>query len=282
VSGQLAANRLARRFEILAAGGRSGLTPFAVAGDPNPDTADLVFEALRNRGADILEIGIPSRNPAMDGAVIQRGHERAAKAGAGSLDAVTQAARLRARDPDVPLVLMGYAAALRSAGPAHYMDAMANAGADGLLIVDADPPERIAWSQLARDRGLAFIQIVATDAEAEAPPGPAWARSGFVYCVASSGPTGGTPPAVAALAARAGKVRRITGLPVMAGFGVRTPAMATAIGKFADAVAIGTVVVDTLEKSLQANQTGQQIAEAVGDVVADLAEGLTKARLTAR
>ena len=121
---------------------------------------------------------------------------------------------------------------------------MANAGADGLLIVDTEPAERIPWSQLARDRGIAFIQIVASDAEAESPPGPAWARSGFVYCVASDGPTGGTPPAVAALAARAGKVRRVTGLPVVAGFGVRTPAMATAIGGFADAVAIGTVVVD--------------------------------------
>ena len=214
--------------------------------------------------------------------VIQRAHARAAAAGAGSLDALTQAARLRGRDPDVPLILMGYAAELRSAGPAPYMDAMANAGADGLLIVDAEPAERIPWSQLARDRGIAFIQIVASDAEAESPPGPAWARSGFVYCVASDGPTGGTPPAVAALAARAGKARRVTGLPVVAGFGVRTPAMATAVGGFADAVAIGTVVVDALEKSLASGQSGRAVATAVGNVVHDLAEGLANARLTIR
>ena len=274
--------RLQRRFGLLARAGRPGLTPFAVAGDPDAATADLVFDALRRRGGDLIEIGIPAREPNMDGPVIQRAHARAASAGAGSLDALTQAARLRGRDPDVPLILMGYAAELRSAGPAPYMDAMANAGADGLLIVDTEPAERIPWSQLARDRGIAFIQIVASDAEAESPPGPAWARSGFVYCVASDGPTGGTPPAVAALAARAGKVRRVTGLPVVAGFGVRTPAMATAIGGFADAVAIGTVVVDALEKSLAAGRSGRAVAAAVGNVVHDLAEGLAKARLTTR
>ena len=274
--------RLQRRFDLLARAGRPGLTPFAVAGDPDAATADFVFDALRRRGGDLIEIGIPARQPNMDGPVIQRAHERAAAAGAGSLDALTQAARLRGRDPDVPLVLMGYAAELRSAGPAPYMDALANAGADGLLIVDADPPERIAWSQLARERGVAFIQIVASDEDARSPPGPAWARSGFVYCVASDGPTGGTPPAVAALAGRAGTVRRVTGLPVVAGFGVRTPAMAVAIGGFADAVAIGTVVVEALEKSLAAGHTGRAAADAVGNAVAGLADGLGNARLAIR
>lgn len=274
--------RLQRRFDLLARAGRPGLTPFAVAGDPDTATADLVFDALRRRGGDLIEIGIPARQPDMDGPVIRRAHERAAAAGAGSLDALTQAARLRGRDPDVPLVLMGYAAELRSAGPAPYMDALANAGADALLIVDAEPPERIAWSQLARERGVAFIQIVASDEDARSPPGPAWARSGFVYCVASDGPTGGTPPAVAALAGRSGTVRRVTGLPVVAGFGVRTPAMAAAIGGFADAVAIGTVVVDALEKSLAAGHTGRAAADAVGDVVAGLADGLANARLPIR
>ena len=275
-------DRLRRRFDLLARSGGSGLVPFAVAGDPEPATADLVFDALRRRGGDLIEIGIPAREPDMDGPVIRRAHARAASAGAGSLDALTQAARLRGRDPDVPLVLMGYAAELRSAGPAPYMDALANAGADGLLIVDAESPERIAWSQLARERGVAFIQIVAGDADGRSPPGPAWARSGFVYCVASDGPTGGTPPAVAVLAARAGTVRRVTGLPVVAGFGVRTPAMATAVGGFADAVAVGTVVVDALEKALAAGQTGRTAADAVGDAVAKLAEGLDNARLTIR
>ena len=274
--------RLQRRFDLLARAGRPGLTPFAVAGDPDTATADLVFDALRRRGGDLIEIGIPARQPDMDGPVIRRAHERAAAAGAGSLDALTQAARLRGRDPDVPLVLMGYAAELRSAGPAPYMDALANAGADALLIVDAEPPERIAWSQLARERGVAFIQIVASDEDARSPPGPAWARSGFVYCVASDGPTGGTPPAVAALAGRSGTVRRVTGLPVVAGFGVRTPALAAAIGGFADAVAIGTVVVDALEKSLAAGHSGRAAADAVGNVVAGLAEGLANARLPTR
>jgi len=274
--------RLARRFEALEKAGRPGLTPFAVAGDPAPATADLVFDSLRTRGADIIEIGIPASAPAMDGAVIQRGHQRAVQSGAGSLDAIGQAARLRAQDADMPLILMGYAAEIRSAGPARFLGAMGEAGADGLLVVDALPDERIAWSQLARAQDVAFIQIVASDVDAESPPGPAWARNGFVYCVASTGPTGGSPPAVAALATRAGKARRATGLPVMAGFGVRTPAMATAIGGFADAVAIGTVVVDSLEKSLASGGKGQEIANAVGDVVADLAEGLSKARLTAR
>ena len=274
--------RLQRRFDLLARAGRPGLVPFAVAGEPDAATADLVFDALRRRGGDLVEIGIPAREPNMDGPVIRRAHARAAAAGAGSLDALTQAARLRGRDPDVPLVLMGYAAELRSAGPAPYMDALANAGADGLLIVDAEPPERIAWSQLARERGVAFIQIVASDEDARSPPGPAWARSGFVYCVASEGPTGGTPPAVAALAARAGTVRRVTGLPVVAGFGVRTPAMATAVGGFADAVAVGTVVVDALDKALADGRTGRAAADAVGRVVADLAEGLAGAQFTIR
>lgn len=274
--------RLQRRFDLLARARRPGLIPFSVAGDPDAATADLVFEAMRRRGGDLIEIGIPAREPTLDGPVIQRAHARAAAAGAGSLDALTQAARLRGRDPDVPLILMGYAAELRSAGPAPYMDALANAGADGLLIVDAEPPERIAWSQLARDRGVAFIQIVASDDDALSPPGPAWARSGFVYCVASDGPTGGTPPAVAALAARAGAVRRVTGLPVVAGFGVRTPAMAAAVGGFADAVAIGTVVVDALEKALANGHPARAAADAVGDVVADLAAGLAGARPTVR
>ncbi len=274
--------RLERRFDLLARAGRPGLMPFAVAGDPDPVTTDLVFETLLHSGGDLIEIGIPARDPNMDGPVIRRAHARAAAVGAGSLDAVSQAARLRERDPEIPLILMGYAAELRSAGPAHYMDALANAGADGLLMVDAEPPERIAWSQLAGERDIAFVQIIAGDVDARSLPAPAWARSGFVYCVASDGPTGGTPPAVAVLASRVGIGRRLTGLPVIAGFGVRTPAMAMAVGGFADAVAIGTVVVDALEKSLASGHLDRAAAEAVGAVVADLAEGVAEARLIQR
>jgi tryptophan synthase alpha chain len=277
----LTTDRFAQCFDRARATGRTALMTFVTAGDPDPETSRTLVGALPGAGADIVEIGIPSADPVLDGPVIRASHARAVAAGATPRTALDLAAGLRAADAEVPILLMGYAADLRTSGAADFVADAREAGADGILIVEATRIETAAWRAEALRNGLAYIPIAPPDApDASDPPG--WARRGFVYSVASAGPTGGTPPSVAAMASEVGRLRERLGMPVIAGFGIRTAAMAQAVGGFADGIAVGTAVVQAIADNLDsAGKPTPGLVRGLADTVGEIAAGVGGRRLTA-
>jgi tryptophan synthase alpha chain len=276
-----AQDRFARCFARAQATGRTALMAFITAGDPDRETSPRLVERLPAAGADIVEIGIPSADPVLDGPVIQASHKRALAAGATPQTAIDLAARLRARDTDVPILLMGYAGDLRRFGALPFIGAARNAGADGVLVVEATPVETGAWRLAALRQGLAYIPIAPPD-DAGRFDLPAWARRGFVYCVAAPGAPGGAPPSVAGMAGNLGRLRERLGMPVVAGFGIRTAAMAQAVGGFADGIAVGTAIVKSVADNLDGSgRATPKLPDALADTVSDLAAGLGGRRLTA-
>jgi tryptophan synthase alpha chain len=275
-------DRFARCFERARATGRTALMTFVTAGDPDPETSRELVALLPAAGADIVEIGIPAAEPVLDGPVIRAAHARARAAGATPQTAIDLAAVLRSRDADVPILVMGYADDLRRFGALAFLGAARAAGADGVLVVQATAAEIGAWRIVALRHDLAYIPIAPPPDAAERFDLPAWARRGFVYCVASPGATGGTPPSVAHMAAGLSRIRERVALPVVAGFGIRTPAMAQAVGGFADGIAVGTAVVKCIADHLDAHdRPAATLPAALAETVSDLAAGLGGRRLTA-
>ncbi len=238
--------RLARRFARLKAARRTGLMAFLVAGEPRPEDAVETWLKLARAGADIIEIGLPAE-AWLDGPAIRAAHERARARGIDAATALAGVREFRRRDHETPLVVMGYGETLRQYGPERLAADAAEAGADGLLFVAADAGLSAKLEVSAVQRGIAAIRIVAGGEEKD------WQLAdarGFVYVVAALGATGGAAPKSDTVAVRLAKLRRITDLPLVAGFGVRSAAAFQALAGHADAIAVGTAFAEIIEASL--------------------------------
>ncbi len=274
-------DRFAQCFERAHASGRTALMAFVTAGDPDPATSAALIARLPGAGADIVEIGIPSADPVLDGPVIKASHARATAAGATPRTALDLAAGLRAANADIPILLMGYAPDLRRFGAISFIAGAREAGADGILVIEAAPIEVNAWRAEALRNGLAYVPIAPPD-DPDALDPPGWARRGFVYSVASPGATGGTPPSVAVMASGVSRLRERLGMPVVAGFGIRTAAMAQAVGGFADGIAVGTAVVQSIADNLDSRgKPMASLTSALVETVSGIAQGVGGRRLTA-
>ncbi|MEQ8699097.1 MAG: tryptophan synthase subunit alpha [Bauldia litoralis] len=274
-------DRFAQCFDRRQANGATALMAFITAGDPDRETSRRLIESLPAAGADIVEIGVPSADPVLDGPVIKASHARAVAAGATPHTALDLAAGVRRANPDVPLLLMGYAPDLRRFGARLFLSGAREAGADGVLVVEATAIETAAWRADALRNGLAWIPIAPPDDPA-ALDIPGWAKRGFIYSVASPGATGGTPPSVAAMAKGIGRLRERLDLPVVAGFGIRTAAMAQAVGGFADGIAVGTAIVKAIGDNLDSQGKPMPgLADALAETVKGIAAGVGGRRLTA-
>ena len=239
-------SRLAATFGRLAAGGRKALIPYVTAGFPAPALTLPVMHALVAGGADAIEIGVPFSDPMADGPVIQRANERALALGVGMRGVLDFVRAFRERDAATPVVLMGYANPIERMGPARFLDEAASAGVDGVIVVDYPPEECEAFAAEARARAIDPIFLLApttTDARTERVLAIA---SGYVYYVSLKGITGGKID-TADVVRRVGAIRRRTQLPVGVGFGIRDGATARAVAEAADAVIIGTRVIEILE-----------------------------------
>lgn len=243
--------RLARRFATLRAERRAGLAAFLTAGDPDGETCLDLMHALVGAGAALLEIGLPAARPDHDGPVIRAAHARARARGADAASALDLVRRFRARDGETPVVLMGYAETLRALGPFWLADGAARAGADAILIVDADEGERAALAEHARARGLAAIPILPSDADEAAWRARLKGAEGFAYVVAAPGATGGAAPDAWEVARRLWRVRLVAGdFPMVVGFGVRTAEIFAAVAAHADAIAVGTALAERIAAHL--------------------------------
>jgi tryptophan synthase alpha chain len=240
-------NRIDAVFASLRAAGRTALIPYVTAGDPTPATTVPIMHRLVAAGADILELGVPFSDPMADGPVIQRASERALVQGVGLKDVLAIVADFRATDAATPVVLMGYANPIEAMGAAAFADGARAAGVDGVLVVDYPPEESAEFAALLEARGLApiFLLSPTTPAPRIAVIG-AMAR-GYVYYVSLKGVTGAGHLDTADVARRLALIRRHIALPVGVGFGIRDAASAQAIALHADAVVIGSRIIEEIE-----------------------------------
>jgi tryptophan synthase alpha chain len=236
-------------FERLQARGRKALIPFITAGDPAPELTVPLLHTLVQAGADIIELGVPFSDPMADGPTIQRASERALAKGVSLRHVLGMVANFRADDNETPIVLMGYANPIESMGLEAFAAASFDAGVDGVLVVDYPPEEAVEFAQTLHRHALDPIFLLApTSSEARMTQVGALA-SGYIYYVSLKGVTGSAALDVAAVAARIPEIRARTGVPVGVGFGIRDAATAAAVAELADAVVIGSRIIEEIEQS---------------------------------
>ena len=232
----------------MAAERRCGLAAFVTAGEPAPDEAVALWLQLARAGADILEIGLPA-DAWLDGPQIQAAHRRAKARGIDTARTLADVAEFRRRDSATPIVLMGYGESLRTYGIGALAEDAAKAGADAMLFISSTPEELAALDRAARANDLALIRVAFGEEEAKWREQIDGAR-GFVYVPAAAGATGGATPTVETVVDRLARLRKLTPLPLLAGFGVRTPEMFAALAPHADALAVGTAFAREIESGL--------------------------------
>ncbi|MEO8134093.1 MAG: tryptophan synthase subunit alpha [Betaproteobacteria bacterium] len=238
--------RLDLTFAALKAHGRTALIPFITAGDPAPTVTVAVMHALVAAGADIIELGVPFSDPMADGPVIQRSSERALAQGVGLRDVLAMTAEFRRTDTTTPVVFMGYANPIEAMGHEVFVSAAQTSGVDGMLVVDYPPEEAGPFSVLLKSRGLASIFMLSPTTPESRMEAIGKLAGGYVYYVSLKGVTGAGNLDTADVAAKLSAIRKHVKIPVGVGFGIRDGATARAIAEVADAVVIGSALVQAL------------------------------------
>ncbi len=245
-------SRIASTLAALAARGRKALIPYVCAGDPSPGATVDVMAALAAGGADIIELGVPFSDPMADGPVIQRASERALARGVGMDQVLGFVRDFRARDRSTPVVLMGYANPIERYDQRHgaraFVDAAARAGVDGVLVVDYPPEECEAFAADCKAAGLDLIFLLAPTSDDVRIAAVARVASGYVYYVSLKGVTGAGHLDTDAVAAAMPRIRAHVKVPVGVGFGIRDARTAREVSRAADAVVIGSALVQLLQQ----------------------------------
>lgn len=242
-------SRIKTTFKQLKAQGRKALIPFITSGDPEPSITVPLMHAMVASGADILELGVPFSDPMADGPTIQRASERALKYGTGLKDVLGFVVEFRKTNMTTPVVLMGYANPIERMGQAEFAKQAALAGVDGVLTVDYPPEESADFVTLLYQNGLDPIFLLSpTTPDARFELVAKMAR-GFLYYVSLKGVTGSANLDLEAVGKKIPEIQAASGLPVGVGFGIRDAATAKAIAAFADAVVIGSRIIQEIEAS---------------------------------
>jgi tryptophan synthase alpha chain len=268
-------SRIEGRFAALKAEKRAAFVPYIMAGDPDRATAQAILDGLPEAGADLIELGFPFSDPMAEGPPIQRAAQRALAKGMTLKATLEMAAAFRAKDRATPVILMGYTNPLVTWGIDAFCRDASAAGVDGLIIVDLPPEEAGPLADACDANDLSLIRL-ATPTSDDARLKVVVARtSGFVYYVSVAGVTGVKEADAAAVAPHVERVRRASGLPVAVGFGIKTPERAAAIAQVADAVVVGSALVDEVAEAVDLNKdvTGRVLSK-----VATLAKAVRFAR----
>jgi len=240
-------NRIDSTLARLRAAGRTALIPYVTAGDPSLATTVPLMRALAAAGADIIELGVPFSDPMADGPVIQRASERALALGVALKHVLGVVADFRKDDAATPVVLMGYANPIEAMGVDAFAQSAQSAGVDGVIVVDYPPEEATEFAALLQSQGIVTIFLVApTTPDARIAAIGRLAR-GYVYYVSLKGVTGAAHIDTAQVIAKLAQIRKHISLPVGVGFGIRDAASAQAIAAHADAVVIGSRIIQEIE-----------------------------------
>ncbi|HET8900014.1 MAG TPA: tryptophan synthase subunit alpha [Rhodanobacteraceae bacterium] len=258
-------NRIDARFAQLKAASRTGLIPFVTAGDPQPEHAVALMHALVAAGADLIELGVPFSDPMADGPVIQHASERAIASGIGLTEVLGWVAAFRREDALTPVVLMGYLNPIEIHGYARFAAEAVAAGVDGVLLVDC-PLEESAVLAPLKAAGLAQILLAAPTTATARLTALSEAAEGFLYYVSFAGITGAARLSTADIATRVAALRQQSKVPLAVGFGVRDAASAVAIAAFADAVVIGSALVERLAGAADAAEIEGRVQAFLGPI----------------
>ena len=240
-------SRIQGRFEALRRDKRKALIPYITAGDPHPSLTVPLMRALVDSGADILELGVPFSDPMADGPVIQRSGERALKHRVGLTNVLAMVAEFRKADAATPVVLMGYANPIEAMGTEKFVAAAKAAGVDGVIVVDYPPEECEQFAALAQKAGIDPIFLLAPTSTDKRIEQVARVGSGYLYYVSLRGITGAANIDFSEISARIPRIRAATRLPIGVGFGIRDAESAKRVAQSADAVVIGSRIIQEIE-----------------------------------
>jgi tryptophan synthase alpha chain len=239
-------SRIAEVFSRLKAARRPALVPFVTAGDPAPAQTVAVMHGLVAGGADVIELGVPFSDPMADGPVIQRSSERALARGVTLRDVLAYVAEFRKEDAKTPVVLMGYANPIERMGEREFAEAASKAGVDGVLVVDYPPEEAGEWVKLLEGAAIDPIFLLSPTSSERRIELTAQVAKGYIYYVSLKGVTGAAHIDTGEVERMIARIRKHTSLPVGVGFGIRDGATAQRVGAVADAVVIGSRIVNDL------------------------------------
>lgn len=266
-------SRISDAFSKLRAQGRAALIPFITAGDPDPALTVALMHALVEGGADIIELGVPFSDPMADGPTIQRASERALAQGVSLSRVLEWVAEFRQRDAATPVVLMGYANPIEAMGLETFSARAYAVGVDGVLVVDYSIEESDVFGSVLRKVGIDPIFLVAPTTTDARIAMIGQVASGYIYYVSVKGVTGSKVIDLDSLGQRMPMIRKATGLPVGVGFGIRDADTAGAVARIADAVVVGSRLIEEME------HVGRDRAvEAVRARVAELRVGMDAVR----
>ncbi|MBC5768402.1 tryptophan synthase subunit alpha [Ramlibacter albus] len=250
-------SRIDPTFAQLKAQGRKALIPYITAGFPFADITPTLMHAMVEAGSDVIELGVPFSDPMADGPVIQRAGEKALALGIGTVQVLDMVREFRQRDDKTPVVLMGYANPVErydlERGEGAFVRDAAEAGVDGVLIVDYPPEECEAFAAELRKHGMDLIFLLAPTSTEKRMQQVARIASGYVYYVSLKGVTGAGNLDTQAVGEALPRIRQHVKVPVGVGFGIRDAQSARAIGKVADAVVIGSKVIQVAEEQPRGN-----------------------------
>ena len=244
-----AASRIASTFARLAGEKRKALIPFVTAGDPLPQITVPLMHAMVDAGADIIELGVPFSDPMADGPVIQRSSERALKFGVGLNDVLSYVSDFRKTNKTTPVVLMGYANPIERMGVKVFAERASTAGMDGVLVVDYPPEESHEFVQAMDASGIDVIYLLSPTSSPDRIKLVSAAARGYIYYVSLKGVSGAANIDTSEVESMIAKIKSQTNLPVGVGFGIRDGETAKRIAGFADAVVIGSRIIQEIEAS---------------------------------
>lgn len=262
-------SRIESTFQRLRAEGRKGLVPFITSGDPDPAQTVPLMHALVAGGADVIELGVPFSDPMADGPTIQRASERALAKGVSLRMILDMVREFRQRDDATPVVLMGYANPIEFMGTDTFIRAAREAGVDGTLVVDYPPEECEDFAKAMRANELDPIFLLAPTSSEQRFRDVARIGSGYVYYVSLKGVTGAAHLDLDEVARRIPKIQQVVDMPVGVGFGIRDAESARRIGAVADAVIIGSRIIEEIE-----NSPPEQLLDRVTNFIAGIRKAL--------
>jgi len=246
--------RIDDTFARLNAAGKKAFVTYVMAGDPDFDASLEIVKGLPGAGVDIIELGIPFTDPMADGPTIQLAGQRALAGGMTLLKTLELATEFRKTDDTTPIVLMGYYNPIYSRGVDRFLDDAKAAGIDGLIVVDLPPEEDAELCIPAQKAGLNFIRLATPTTDDQRLPKVLQNTSGFVYYVSITGITGAAAPEAADVAPEVARIKSQTDLPIIVGFGIRTPEMSEGIARIADGAVVGSAIVSEIAAGKSADE----------------------------
>ncbi len=268
-------NRINQCLQRLQAEGRKALVPYVVSGDPVPEATLPIMHALVAQGADVIELGIPFSDPAAEGPVIQKGHERALANHVSLKSTLDLVKEFRATDSKTPVVLMGYANPVERMGYERFIEEAGDAGVDGVLTVDLPPEEAEVFNSLLRAAELENIFLIAPTTSDSRIARIASLASGYLYYVSLKGVTGAGHLDTGEVRDKLVELKAVTDLPVFVGFGIKDNATASNIAAVADGVIVGSVLVNKIAELAESGERdGRRIAEQVSAIIGGMRQAI--------